>query len=208
LSIDIGGENDMADPFNPKTTGLVLSDEMLALIQRGEKGDTSVLPQLRTLLHDTPELWQRYGDLAKWAEQAWLRLACGPNLTLKESLELKLLALKDELGPSTSPLESLLVQRVVISWLEINYADAYVAQLKEQNAASELMKVGQRLQDRAHGRHLAAIRALAQLRKFLKPALSPLDLAALPLPQTVSKRVVQRRNGSLAALSSGSVHDN
>jgi hypothetical protein len=37
--------------------------------------------------------------------------------------------------------------------------------------------------DRAHARHLIAIKALATIRKLLRPALSPLELAVKFVPE-------------------------
>jgi hypothetical protein len=51
-----------------------------------------------------------------------------------------------------------------------------------------LVKVAERFQDRAQHRYLAAIRQLSTVRKLLRPALSPLDLATRPVSETVPHR--------------------
>ena len=50
-------------------------DEIKAVVGRAKLGDASVLPRLRELLSQYPELWRRYGDLAAQAEAGWASLA-------------------------------------------------------------------------------------------------------------------------------------
>jgi hypothetical protein len=98
-------------------------------VRRAREGDRTVLPELRRLLDQNPRVWQCHGDLAQQAEEAWLRLAAGHDLFLHESLIRKLRDLRGELaGPDPSPLEQLLVGRIVACWLQVHYADAVYAQ--------------------------------------------------------------------------------
>ena len=45
-------------------------EDMARLLERTEKGDLTVLPQLRRLLDESPELWRGYGDLSLQAQGA------------------------------------------------------------------------------------------------------------------------------------------
>lgn len=73
-------------------------------------------------------------------------------------------------GPNPTPLESLLVGRVVACWLQVQDADLrYVQGQKECNIAQG--EYNQRRQDRAHKRYLSAIRTLARVRKLALPVL-------------------------------------
>src|ERR1700683_664465 len=175
----------MTKPFLNKPMELELTQEMTKLVQQAEQGDTTVLPALRKLLTEKPQLWVMYGDLAAWAERSWLDLIAGPNLVLRESLERKLQQLREELGePSASPLDDLLVRRAVSCWLEVHYADVHLAQLHHQNANATQLRVVERFLTSSHHRYLSAIRQLAQVRKLLRPALSPLDLATTTIHET------------------------
>src|SRR4051794_31307844 len=88
------------------------TEEMQRLLLRAQQGDLSVLPELRALINDRPELWQRAGDLAEHAELSLLRLVSGTDLLALETVRRKLAELKAELaGPDCSPLEKLLVDR-------------------------------------------------------------------------------------------------
>jgi hypothetical protein len=115
---------------------------------------------------------------------AWLELVAGPNLLLREALERKLAELKADLaGPAPSKLEELLVARVVAGWLQVHYADATYAQLKG-NATPAQHSAMQKRQTAAQHRYLQAIKALATVRKLLKPGPSPLELAPRAMAET------------------------
>ena len=60
------------------------TDHLAELVQRAQQGDASVVPQLRELLEQRPELWQRLGDVAGHVEEALLTLAG----TLRENVDL------------------------------------------------------------------------------------------------------------------------
>jgi hypothetical protein len=158
-------------------------DALAGLLKRAEQGDHSVLPELREALDAKAEVWQRYGDLAAQAEASLILLAAGKNLLLAESLQRKLKALKDELGgESSSPLERLLVERTTATWLQVSYFDGLAAQ---SAAATEArLKLILKAQDAAHRRHLTAVKTLATVRKLLKPAISPVDLALRPIAES------------------------
>src|SRR4051812_32472564 len=94
-------------------------NEIRTVVAQAKKGDTAVLPRLRELLDAHPALWQRYGDLAAQAEQSWAALAAGPDQYLRECLLRQAQAMRGELaGPDAGPMERLLVERVVLTWLQ------------------------------------------------------------------------------------------
>src|SRR5262249_46508046 len=74
-----------------------------------------------------------------------------------------------------SPLERLLVERIVSCWLQTNYADASYAQLKGDSPA--LHTAALRRQNSAQQRYLQAVKALATGRKVLRPAPAPVEIA-------------------------------
>jgi hypothetical protein len=168
----------MSGICNGVVNGQALAEDLRALVRRAEQGDTSVLPQLRRLLDETPALWEHYGDLARHAEQSWLALVSGPNLCLQESLQRQLGKLRAELaGETPTPLERLLVDRILACWLQVHYADAAFAQLKDKECRPAQLRSAAHLQDRAHHRYLTSIRQLATVRKLLRPPISPFDIA-------------------------------
>jgi hypothetical protein len=158
------------------------------LVARAQAGDASVLPALREALDADPSLWQRCGDLAAQAQAAWLQLLAGHDLLLHESVQRKLEALRVELaGPDPSPLERLVVERILAGWLQVHYADWSYAQARGPQAAPVVLREMQRRQESAQRRYLAALKQLALIRRLLRPAVSPLQLA-VPVPETTPTR--------------------
>jgi hypothetical protein len=134
---------------------------------------------LRHALSSDPTLWQRYGDLAEQATESWLVLLAGRDLMLHESARQKMEALRKELsGPDPSPLEKLLVERVVACWLQVHYADATYAQAKGPQHTPGLLAELMKRQESSQRRFLASVQKLALVRKLIRPAPSPLELAA------------------------------
>ena len=161
------------------------------LVQRAQQGDLTVMPLLREALVADPSIWQEYGDLAAQAQEAWLQLLAGTDHLLAESVRLKLAALRQELGAEgASPLEKLLIERIVACWLQTHYADALYAQARGPQSTASVRQELMKRQESSQRRYLAAIKQLALVRKLLKPALSPLQLALGPVGEerTAPKR--------------------
>lgn len=168
------------------------------LVRRAQQGDVAALPELQEALDNDASVWERVGDLAAQSQAAWLKLLAGNNLFLFESVRRKQEQLRAELaGPNPSPLECLLVEQIVATWLQVHFADATYAQAKDQpHATPAVLRELMRRQESSLRRHLAAVRQLAVVRKLLKPALSPVDLAMRPVdevPSATSSRVLTRR---------------
>ena len=151
-------------------------EELARLLQRAEQGDRSVLPALRKALDANSAIWREYGDLARHAEVSLVNLAAGPNLLLAESLSRRLAELKRELaGPSPGPLERLLAERVAACWLQVAYLDAVCAQARGVRPSE--VDHARRHQDAAHRRLLAAVKTTAVVRKLVRPAPAPVEIA-------------------------------
>jgi len=170
-------------PFTTSTTEAEILERLQALVKRAEQGDESALPTLRAALDANPWVWERYGDLAQQARAAWLQLIAGPNLLLRESVERKAEQLRSELaGTGPSPLERLLVERVVACWLQVQYADAAYAQQTSPSPGQHTAAL--KRQAGSHQRYLHSIKTLGTVRKLLRPALSPVDLALRPIAES------------------------
>jgi hypothetical protein len=138
------------------------------------------MPELKQALDEQPEVWRRGGDLARLAEEAWLRLAAGPDLLLHEGLRRTLARLKEDLaGPDPSPLETLLVGRVVACWLQLHHAEAIYAHAHQPTPNLLLLRELQQRQESAERRLHAALKQLALVRKLLRPAAAPLNVAGV-----------------------------
>src|SRR5262249_51636526 len=84
-------------------------------------------------------------------------------------------------GPAPSPLERLLVERVVMTWLQTAYHDALAAQ--SAGAAEARLRLIHQQQSNSERRHLAAVKQLALVRKLLKPTPSTLQLLRYPVDE-------------------------
>jgi hypothetical protein len=68
-------------------------------------------------------------------------------------------------GSSPSSLERLLAERVVASWLQVQlFEGLYIENM--ENATIKQADYYQKRLDRAHRRHLSAIKTLAQIRRL------------------------------------------
>ncbi len=183
------------------------ADEMRKFLKRAENGDESTLPVLWKMLKD-PETVNRFGNLAFQAEHSFIRAAAGKNLPFREGLTCKLELLRAELGgKNPTPIERLLVERVVACWLQVQDADVRTAQ--GNDLSLPWAEYYQRRMNHAHRRYLSALKALALVRKLAVPVLK-LDLppkhvnGSGPGPDRIHEHVstngrFHQENGTVAA---------
>jgi hypothetical protein len=170
-----------SQPTPPKT----YPPELKELLEKASQGDRNVLPELKKAFDEHPELAAQFGDLVAHAQESLLALVAGSCLTAREAIARQASALRERLAATaTSELEKLLIDRVVISWIEVYHGDVDLAQqLLKPPGSSPSTQAAQRRLDRAHARYLSAIRALATTHKLLRPTLSPLELAIKMVPE-------------------------
>jgi hypothetical protein len=154
----------------PTQTNLEKYDELLALTDRAQKGDQTALPEIRELLKDPLYVDAFGGNLANQAQLTLIAKFSGQNLLLKASVTRKLDLLRDELaGPKPTPLERLLVERIVACWLHLHHLETTYA--GKESMSLELGSYYQRSISSAQKRYLAAIKTLAVVRKLAVPVL-------------------------------------
>jgi hypothetical protein len=142
--------------------------ELKALLVRVRDGDEGAVPRLREVLREAPELARRFVDPAIQAERSIIDSFAGGDsgLVVREALPHTLEALRVELGGrSPSPLERLLVERIVATWLQLHYFETLYAQNMDEMTIPE-SEFHQKRIGRAHRRHLSAVKTLAQIRKM------------------------------------------
>jgi hypothetical protein len=189
---NLSGTEERADARRPHD-----EDRLAELVQRAQQGDVAALPLLREALEADPSLWQEYGDLAAQAQESWLQLLAGTDYLLAEAVRLKLAALRQELSAEgASPLEKLLIERVIACWLQTCYSDSVYAQARGPQSTTSVRQELMKRQDSSQRRYLAAIKQLALVRKLLRPALSPLQLALGPVGE---ERATPKRPTTAAA---------
>jgi hypothetical protein len=169
--------------------------EVRAAIAAANTGDRSALPALKQALIDHPDLIDRLGDLAAHVERGLVALVARQSLAVSEAPTGHLEKMRNELGEETaSPLEKLLIQRVVLCWLACHTAEVERAELL-QGGTSELLKAADKRVDRAHARFLSATKALASVRKLLAPSVPKVALLTVPsvLPVPADRGMIGTR---------------
>jgi hypothetical protein len=144
-------------------------EEINKLFIRALKGDEKTLPALRELTK-RPDIMELFGNLSKYAEDALIVKFTGKNLAYAEGLHTKLDSLRAELaGPTPSPLERLLADRIALCWLQLNYLEAVLA--SKDSVPLDVGMYYHKAIDRAHSRYLSAVKTLALIRKLALPVL-------------------------------------
>ena len=144
-------------------------EEISDLLARAKQGDKEVVPELRQALEEMPELARRFGDPAARVERVIIEKYVGENLLATEGISRTLKLMRERLaGEDPTPLERLLTERVVATWLQLQFFEHLYFQ-SLMNLTNSQDEYYQKRIDRAHKRHLSAVRTLAQVRKLLKP---------------------------------------
>jgi hypothetical protein len=152
-------------------------EELKDFLERAQRGDREVLPLLRQSLDEMPHLARKFVDPARQTERSIMKNYAGDDLLIQEALPRTLKLMREELaGPNPSPLEELLVERVVMTWFQVQYYESLYAQ-NIGNLTIPRSEYHQKRLDRAHKRHLSAVRTLAQVRKLLKPTVAQINIA-------------------------------
>lgn len=154
-----------------KTTSLPQTiDGLRTLFDRANDGDDTVLPQVHELLELNPQnaIPMLYGDLAANNEATLIGRLASDNdaryAAIQKQVELK----REELaGPDSSPLVNMLVDRIVVCWLQVQLGDQLC--LETGWMTQPQMEHREKVRDRAHRRLLQAIKTLARVRKLAVP---------------------------------------
>jgi hypothetical protein len=141
--------------------------ELKALMACLRDGDEGAVPRLREILRETPELARKFVDPALQTERSMIETYAGEDgRVVRETMPHTLEALRAKLaGESPSPLEQLLGERIAATWLQLHYFETlYIQNIDKLTILQS--EFHQKRIDRAHRRHLSAIKTLAQIRKM------------------------------------------
>lgn len=148
------------------------------VMRRAQGGDARAVPALREAMASRPDIVDRAGNMARHAADSLARQMAGSNLLLLEGVQQKMVQLRSELlGPCPSPLEALLVDRIVCCWLYAYWADLVYSQTMASARGPDCGDYMQRRQDRCHKRFLSAVKALATVRRLLRPVVAQVNIA-------------------------------
>ena len=147
-----------------KKPALTPLEATIILARRGRK---EILPKLRQVLDEHPELVSHYGSLTLQVQENWLQLIAGKDLLLAETMRRHLDTLQSELaGPHPSPLDRLLVDRILACHVQVLYFDA----METTDPTAENMRLARYRIDRrdeTHRHFLSAMKALATVRNLV-----------------------------------------
>ncbi|QGJ68819.1 Hypothetical protein PBC10988_4820 [Planctomycetales bacterium 10988] len=150
----------------PSFSSQELKNAFRKVVEQANKGNERSLQVLRKYLEEHPELWQYLGDLARTAEEAWIRLLSSEDVLTAETTRLQLAALKEELlEQSENVLEKMLADTILATWLEVHYLRTVDANTTPRTATQGNLLL-KRIES-AQRRHHNAIKQLLQIRKLL-----------------------------------------
>jgi hypothetical protein len=157
----------VSDETQTEIATLPEAGKLAKVVEQAEAGDEAAAPALWRFMQDTTALARvSHGDLTQRVKHWMVGTLAGPNSDRKEALLAQLEQMEIELaGPDPTPLERLMVQRVLVCWLRL--------QLAEINAgtcgADSTTEIFQRHLDRAHRQFLSAVKTLATVRRLALP---------------------------------------
>jgi hypothetical protein len=121
-----------------------------------------------------PGALEYYSDMGRAAQRMFLKTFTGKNLLYWEALLARYQLLREELaGPTPTPLERLLAERIVACQAHLDYLEWNYADQKEKGHVTDMKTylLYEGCINRAHNRLLAAVKALALVRKLALPVL-------------------------------------
>jgi hypothetical protein len=146
---------------------------LTALQMLANQGDAQAGKTLVEAYDKVPRLWEQVTGLQENAERSWID-AMAPK---RPGQEFTRAAIQREVdrrrreigGEAQSPLERLLVDRVVLCWLQATFADARYAQRMTDGLTFKEGEYFQRQCERAQRQLLKAVQTLATVRRLLTP---------------------------------------
>jgi len=140
------------------------------ILDLAEQGDKSVLPRVREVLDEFPNLVSEAGDLTRIARGGMLDMLSDGNVMIREAEERYLAGMVGEItGSRPTPIERLLAEQIGICWLHVRHIEIKYAHLKSYTQSEA--EYYHRCLDRSQKRYLRAIKTLAQIRKLGLPAM-------------------------------------
>ena len=134
------------------------------LIAAAKDGDAAAMSRLRPMMRKLPSRFQQLGDLGAMAVEKWLDTHCRKDLYHRECLKMHLAEMREQLlAEGDSPLERLLVEEVLLSWLRHNFWISREAGSLQNSPGSKVLKF---TADQTRGAQRMYLKAIAELRKF------------------------------------------
>lgn len=155
----------MSEEVSTDTSELPTKETFQRLVRQAQKGDRDAAEELQRIVRNREEVWGPYADLNRHVEVTLIAMISGEDLVLRESLRSKLDNQKNSIrGRGNNPIDGLLVDQILISWLELLYTQMATLQARDHERDSVFWEARY---ERAHSRYLTAIRELVEIREIL-----------------------------------------
>lgn len=164
------GDDDV--PIVPRIALPRTFTELRSLVLRSDAGDESVRPIVEELILADPDtaLYVLGGDLVTQNQRALVEQFAGNDGQRHEAIHNQVKMLREELaGPRASSMELLIIDRILICWLQVQLCDHEFLQARGRPIQDA--DCLDRFRNRAHRRFLSATRTLAAIRKLGIPAI-------------------------------------
>jgi hypothetical protein len=182
MTVVSGGNAVPAKPAsNAPATPEVLTEDALiaqltALGAAANRNDAKA-KELLVFCRAHPEAWTLVQNLEQDAIDSWLALLAPGNHGDTAKAEWKRAHIAEQLqrrrteirGDGDSQLETLLINRILSTWLQVMYADVRYAQMRQRDGTFRQMEYAQKRLERANRQLIRAIQALATVRRLLQP---------------------------------------
>ncbi len=134
------------------------------LIAAATDGDAAAMSRLRPMMREYPSRFQQIGDLGAMAVEKWLDVHCQKDLYLRECLQMHLAEMREQhLAEGNSPIERLLIEEVLLSWLRHKFWISREAGSLQNSPGTKILKL---TADQTRGAQRMYLKAIAELRKF------------------------------------------
>ena len=149
------------------------------LVKAAKAGDRTVVPELRGILEVHPALREFEGNLSAITLNAWCHAMTGEDQYLNTCIAMDINRLRRELlsGGHGSAIESLVVEQVLMSYVQINNMDGKDATTAATNV--QVAELRMRRHEAASKRHLKSLELLSKLRTIPLPVVSVENLTVV-----------------------------
>jgi len=157
------------EPTTPARAPITQAQALQELVRRAGEGNETCLAGLRGILDQNPTLWRTAGDVSALAERMWAELVAGGSKLVEMSIPRKLKEFKAGLaGASPSPLESLLIDYISVTWLASMQGETAAAQV---GGSAEQARLRLRRAESAAKRFTGAVKTLSLVRALVPKSL-------------------------------------
>jgi hypothetical protein len=148
-------------------------ERLRALSEEAEGGNKGARAELRrAVAGSSPEVIAEASGIARRAEWMLVKTISAGEPLMQEALVVRMCSMRAEIaGENPTPLERLLVERVVAGWLLVEVLEAlitgqYRVGQKESRVGPDYIIQQSRILESATRRYLASIRELARVKKL------------------------------------------